>query len=213
MRLTHRFILVLFFASVGLGICWPATATAEWYVAGQVGPTFADKLANIEGTGPLSGLAPVASDWDLKNSVAYGAKLGYFGGHSWLGLEGEVFNTTPHIKQIGDVPGTHLRVTTFALNFIARYPGVTFQPYAGIGFGVLFSHLSESATTRSDSDTATGLNLLAGLRFFVTPYVSMFTEYKYLQSTLLFSDAFGSSGGFLGDYRAQHLMFGVAYHF
>jgi opacity protein-like surface antigen len=191
----------------------PQSVGAEWYVAGMVGPTFADKLGNIGGTGPLSTLAPAAPDWDLKNSIAYGAKLGHFGGHGWFGLEGEVFNTTPHIKQIGDVPGTHLRVTTLALNFIARYPGLTFQPYAGIGFGLLFSHLSESLTKRSDSDTSTAMNLLAGLRFFVTPYVSMFTEYKYQASTLIFDNAFGSNGGFIGDYRAQHLMLGMGYHF
>src|SRR5919201_2834399 len=129
-------------------------AHAEWYVAGQVGPTFADALKNIGGTGSLATLTPVAPNWDLKNSLAYGAKLGYFGGNGWFGLEGEVFNTTPHIKQIDDVPGTHLRVTTLALNFIGRYPGVTFQPYAGIGFGLLFAHLSDSATQQSDSDTA-----------------------------------------------------------
>jgi opacity protein-like surface antigen len=194
-------------------LCTAQLAQGEWYVAGQVGPTFADKPADIGGTGSLSTLAPVAPNWDLKNSIAYGAKLGYFGGHGWIGLEGEIFNSTPHIKQIGDVPGSHLRVTTLALNFIARYPGVTIQPYAGIGFGMLFTRLSESPTKRSDSDTATGLNLLAGVRFFVTPYVSMFTEYKYQQASLLFDQAFGANGGFLGDYRAQHLMFGVAYHF
>ena len=195
--------------SVVIAILWTSNVVhGEWYVAGQVGPTFADKLANIE----LTDFSNRPPDLDLKNSIAYGAKLGYFGGHGWFGLEGEIFNTTPHIKQDID-PGIHLRVTTLALNFIARYPGATFQPYAGIGFGLMFAHLSESPTTRSDSDTGTGLNLLAGLRMFVTPYISMFTEYKYVQSSLLFSDALGPNGGFVGDYRAQHLMLGLAYHF
>jgi opacity protein-like surface antigen len=209
MRPTRQFALVLCFASVGLGICCPATATAEWYVAGQVGPTFADRLSNIE----LTRFSDRLPDFDLKNSLAYGAKLGYFGQHGWFGLEGEVFNTTPHIKSLGPDPGIHLRVTTLALNFIARYPGLTFQPYAGIGFGLLFSRLGQAPGIQSDSDVSSGLNLLAGLRFFVTPYVSMFTEYKYQQATLVFDNAFPGAGGFIGDYRAQHLMFGVAYHF
>jgi opacity protein-like surface antigen len=188
---------------------WPQTVTAEWYVAGMVGPTFADKLGNIEGTV----FQLNAHDFDLKNSLAYGAKLGYFGQNGWFGLEGEIFNTTPHIKSIGPDSGIHLRVTTLALNFIGRYPGVTFQPYAGIGFGFLFSRLGQAPGIQSDSDVSNALNLLAGLRFFVTPYVSMFTEYKFQQATMIFDSALGANGGFIGDYRVQHVMFGVGYHF
>ena len=43
-------------------------AQAEYYVAGQVGVTFADRLKNIEGTGSL--LNQRAPDFDLKNSVS-----------------------------------------------------------------------------------------------------------------------------------------------
>jgi opacity protein-like surface antigen len=205
------FCLLLCMLSIqaGLAVFWPQTAAAEWYVAGQVGPTFADKLADIEGTRFLLN----APDFDLKNSIAYGAKLGYFGQHGWFGLEGEVFNTTPHIKSLGPDPGIHLRVTTLALNFIARYPCLRVQPYAGIGFGLLFSRLDRAPGTQSDSDVSSGMNLLTGIRFFVSPYVSMFTEYKYQQATFVFDNAFGANGGFLGDYRAQHLMVGMAYHF
>jgi opacity protein-like surface antigen len=55
--------------------------------------------------------------------------------------------------------------------------------------------------------------LLAGLRAFVTPYVAVFTEYKYTRGVLTFSEAFGSTGGFSGDYHAQQVVFGVSYHF
>ena len=53
-------------------------AQAEYYVAGQIGVNFADRLKNIEGTGSL--LNQRAPDFDLKNSVSYGGKLGYFPG-------------------------------------------------------------------------------------------------------------------------------------
>jgi opacity protein-like surface antigen len=64
----------------------------------------------------------------------------------------------------------------------------------------------------------TGLNLIAGTRFFITPYMALFTEYKYTRATLEFDKAFvdktfGPVGGFIGDYRAQHVVFGVSYHF
>jgi opacity protein-like surface antigen len=49
-------------------------------------------------------------------------KLGYFhpGRLSWLGLEIEGFNTTPHLEQQGASPGSYLRVATLAFNVIAR---------------------------------------------------------------------------------------------
>ena len=184
---------------------------AEWYAAGQIGVNFADRLTNIEGTGSLASLR--APDFDLKNAVVYGGKLGYFPGNGPMGLELDVFNSQPNIKNLDDIPGIHMRVTNVGINLLLRYPGQTFQPYVGIGGAALIARISESATTRSDSDVGFGVNLLAGIRAFVTPYVAVFTEYKYTQGTLTFNDAFGAVGGFSGDYRAQHVVVGVSYHF
>jgi opacity protein-like surface antigen len=128
-------------------------------------------------------------------------------------MEVDAFNTTPHIKNLGDIPGIHMRVTTVALNFIARYPGLSVQPYAGVGAGLLIARIDNSATTQSSSDVTGGLNVIAGVRFFLTPYVAAFTEYKYTNATLHFNNAFGSVGGFSGDYTAQHLVVGLSYHF
>jgi opacity protein-like surface antigen len=188
----------------------PTPVSAEWYVAGDMGVNFADRLTGISGTGDLTGRQ--APDFDLKNSISYGAKLGYFPEHSWFGIEGEVLQTTPHIKSLDDVPGIHLRMTTVGVNLLARYPGRTFQPYVGGGVGPVIAHLSDSATTQSNTDVAGGWNVLAGLRAFVTPYVAVFTEYKYTGTTLRFDQAFGT-GGFEGVYRAQHVLVGVSYHF
>jgi opacity protein-like surface antigen len=189
-------------------------ASAEWYVAGQFGANFADRLTDVAGTNGLVGAR--APDFDLKNSFTYGGKVGYFPGNGWVGVELDAFHTTPHIKNLDDVPGIHMRVTSAGLNFIARYPGVTFQPYAGVGAAAIIAHISNSPTTRSDSEVTGGLNLLAGIRAFVTPYVAVFTEYKLTQATLRFDQAFsgfGTAGGFMGDYRAQQLVVGVSYHF
>lgn len=185
---------------------------AEWYVAGDVGVNFADRLTGISGTGDLTGVEPRSPNFDLKNSVSYGAKLGYFRDHSWFGIEGEVLQTTPHIKNLDEDPGIHLRVTTIGVNLLARYPGRTFQPYVGVGVGTVIAHLSDTATVRSDTDVTGGWNVLAGLRAFVTPYVAVFTEYKHTGATLRFDQAFGT-GGFEGIYRAQHVLVGLSYHF
>ena len=205
--------------AAGLFVAWPLIGTfgmpspapAEWYVAGDVGVNFADRLTGISGTNGLAGLQ--APDFDLKNSVSYGAKLGYFPQHSWVGIEGEVLQTTPHIKNLDDIPGIHLRVTTVGVNILARYPGRTFQPYAGAGVGVVIARLSESATTQSNTDVTRGWNVLAGLRAFVTPHVAIFSEYKYTRATLRFDQAFGTVEGFEGGYRAQHVLVGLSYHF
>jgi len=189
----------------------PSPVSAERYVAGDIGVNFADRLTDISGTNGLTGFQ--APDFDLKNSVSYGAKLGYFPERSWVGIEGEVLQTTPHIKNLDDVPGIHLRVTTVGVNVLARYPGRTFQPYAGAGVGLVIAHLSDSATTQSNTDVTRGWNVLAGLRAFVTPYVAIFTEYKYTGATLRFDQAFGTAGGFEGGYKAQHVLVGLSYHF
>jgi len=187
------------------------SASAETYVAGTVGINFADQLTDISGTNANAGLQ--APDFDLKNSAIYGAKLGYFHEHSWFGVEGEVLHTTPNIKNLDDIPGIHLSLTTVGVNLLARYPGRTVQPYAGVGVGTVIAHISDSATTHSDTSVNGGWNLLAGLRAFVTPYVAVFTEYKYTGATLRFDDPFVAGGGFEGDYRAQYVLVGLSYHF
>ena len=178
---------------------------------------FADRLTNVQGAGNLTGLQ--APDFDLKNALVYGGKIGYFGGNGPIGLELDAFNSQPNIKGFVNsstgvyIPGVHLGVTNVGINFIVRYPGQTFQPYVGIGGAALIGRIGDSATTRSDTDVGFGVNLLAGLRAFVTPYVAVFTEYKYTRGNFTFNDAFGSGSGFSGDYRAQHVVFGISYHF
>jgi opacity protein-like surface antigen len=205
----RRFFLSLLLLTVLSLFAIPARA--EWYVAGNVGANFADRITGISGTGDLTGQQP--RDFDLKNSVSYGAKLGYFRDHSWFGIEGEVLQTTPHIKNLDDDPGIHLRVTTVGVNLLARYPGRTFQPYVGVGVGTVIAHLSDTATVQSDTSIAGGWNMLTGLRAFVTPYVAIFTEYKYTGATLRFDQASAGTGGFEGVYRAQHVLVGLSYHF
>lgn len=189
----------------------PGPISAEWYVAGDVGPNFADRLTGVSGTNGLTGLH--APDFDLKNSISYGAKLGYFPEHGWIGMEGEVLQTTPHIKNLGDIPGIHLRLTTVGINLIARHPGRTFQPYAGVGVGLVIARIGDSTTTQSNTEVVSGWNALVGLRAFVTPSVAVFTEYKYTAAALRFDEAFGATGGFEGTYRAQHVLVGLSYHF
>ncbi|HET9845160.1 MAG TPA: hypothetical protein VFQ02_05390, partial [Nitrospira sp.] len=118
---------------------------AEMYVAGQAGVTLPQSLSNVEVSDPSICLpsGSTFSNLDLQKSVMYGAKLGYyFESLKWLGVETEVFNTTPHVKQqpiavtIPGSPsftinpaGSYLRVLTWApINLVVRYQMGKFEP-------------------------------------------------------------------------------------
>jgi opacity protein-like surface antigen len=153
----------------------------------------------------------------------YGAKLGYyFDSLKWLGVETEVFNATPHLKQqnltiggvdLGTVSGTHARVLTWApMNIVVRYQAGAFEPYAGVGLGVFFSRFSDS--TGSSSSTDVGLNTQLGLRYRVTTNLALLGEWKYNRANLSHSNFLGATGlDVSADYSAHNLVFGVGYHF
>src|SRR6185437_8644616 len=88
----------------------------EFYVAGFGGFTLGHSFGNVEGRGTLA--TQNIDSFDLANSVIYGMKAGYFlpGRLNWLGFEVEGFNTTPHLEQNANFPGSYLRVTTLAFN-------------------------------------------------------------------------------------------------
>ena len=189
-------------------------AHAEMYVAGQIGYTSPGDLSGVQGTGAISGLS--LSDLKLHDSIVYGAKVGYYlPSVNWLGIETEMFNTTPHVKQqpitvLGatvPVPGFNLNVFTWAINAMVRYPGKQFQPYAGVGLGVFFAEAKFQGT--SDKDVAPGLNALAGVRYFATDHIALFAEYKYNRAAFELPDAIGIKA----DYSANHFVGGVSYHF
>ena len=189
----------------------PLESKAEWYAAAQLGVNFADPIRNVRGSGSLAGLE--APNFNLKTSPAVGGKVGLFPNHGILGIELDVSHSTPHIKNLDDIPGIHLSVTNIGPSVLLRYPGLTWQPYLGAGPALLVAHLGRSATTESDTQVSLGANVLVGIRAFVTPKVALFTEYKYTDSTFRFGGAFGPVGGFDGTYRAHQLFMGLSYHF
>lgn len=209
----------------------------ELYVAGFGGYTIGHGFDDVEGTGPLSGIT--LGDIDLKNSGVYGAKIGYFMPRrlNWLGLEMEAFNTTPHLKETAFTTGAHLRVTTLAFNAIARakmmcerhddhdrrgrpttdrdygdHDFCRLQPYAGVGLGVFFARASDATGSASDNGVP-GLNVLAGVRYFVTERMAVFGEYKYNRATFEFDNVGATAAGLKGDYSASHIVGGLSLHF
>lgn len=193
-------------------------ANAEGYVAFQLGATIPGDLSDITGTGAFSGVK--ISDLELTTSFLYGGKIGYyFPSPQWLGVETEVYTSKPDFAAqtvtvtgpgarrsvpLPEIDGS--RVTTWAFNLLARYPGESFQPYAGVGLGIFFIE---------DADTAPGLNVLVGGRFFVTRNFALFGEYKYnrVSSETTVTVPGVGSGAFEFDASTHNLTFGIGYHF
>jgi len=200
-----------------------STAHAEWYVAGQLGANVPNRLTETKGTGSLAGSTYTSQNMQV--SLAYGAKVGYFFERAkWLGIETEAYNSTPNIKpqavgvsQPGGTAyptsaGQNLRVTTWATNLIARYPGETFQPYVGAGVGVFFANMSNSMGSAASNWTP-GLNALAGMRAFLTEKVALFGEYKYNYADFQFDNVFNQKRGISARYSANIIVGGLSYHF
>jgi len=190
-------------------------AEVEFYLAGQGGVNVPQDLHNIRGTGPLSGVT--SSELNLRNQIAYGIKAGYYFLISGSGSASKrSFITATRISSGsaspqtgrswgGTISCTGLAVNTWALNALVRYPGRRFQPYAGIGAVLNYALLR---TAPRETTFFAGLNAVADIRVFVSRRVALFTEYKYNQATIDFSDQ-----NIKADYRTNYFMGGLSYHF
>jgi hypothetical protein len=208
---------------------WHGLAHGESYIAGQLGLTVPHALSDVEPYTP--NVTRSSTDLQLKKAPMYGAKLGHFfepkgkrwmpdlfNGKSWLGVEMEAFNTTPHIEPQSqtiapsgslpgftqDVEGQSLRVFTWAMNVIARYPGEKWQPYAGIGLGVFFAHTNNKLFGESQSSTQPGLNTQIGIRYIVTKQLSAFGEWKFNHARFDFEPG-SALAGMRASYNVHHL--------
>lgn len=215
---------------------------AETYIAGQFGVTlpsvlpssFDNGLTNAELTGIFSPGSTI-SDQSLQKSILYGGKVGhYFRAVPWLGIEAEVYHTTPHIKQqvttfsgpsgpIGSVelPGLHFRVLTVApFNVMFRLPKARLQPYIGVGPGIFLARIEDPALTSGNTQSSTGfgLNAQVGMRYYITRQVALFGEGKFNYNFTKFSFDETPAGafnlfGFDANYRIFHAVFGLSFHF
>jgi hypothetical protein len=193
-------------------------AHGEWYVVGQTGVILPGSLSNATVSSPtLAGGVSEArvADIDLeKGSPFFGAKAGYFfPKREWFGLETEAFTSQLNITQqtvVGGVPGkvfadtmpgSHLHLTTWAMNAIVRGPSLVaeLEPYGGIGPALFFA-------TSGVTNVSLGVNLIAGARYFVAPQVALFGEFKYDRATI-------RTQNIEGEYSAQIFVFGISVHF
>ena len=104
-----------------------------------------------------------------------------------------------------------IRTITTALNLILRYSYKSIQPYIGVGLAYVNAKVSDEGF--SVSDDSPGLNLLAGLKGFLTNNLAVFGEVKYTYTSFQFEDAGVVGSGIKGIYSAPAVVAGVAWHF
>ena len=106
-----------------------------------------------------------------------------------------------------EIQSSDVEITAVTINALYRFrllvdpehPRGRLQPYVGIGVGAFIARL---ATTTSpfdvnkdidDTDVRAGVQALAGMRWLITRNISLFAEYKFVQ-TQTFSFKFKESG-------------------
>jgi opacity protein-like surface antigen len=190
---------------------------------------------------------------ELNTSVVFGGKVGFFfepavlGGN--FGLELEAYHFRPDIDTQTvsfSVPGfegettfraTDLHITAIALNGLYRlalaasadFPRGRLQPYLGVGLAAFIARLEtrttllDANTDFGDTDVKPGAQVMAGAKFFITPHVALFGEYKFVHTAefefALISEP-GRSGGFgtveiakrAFNLSTHMLQAGIAYH-
>jgi hypothetical protein len=70
-----------------------------------------------------------------------------------------------------------------------------------------------SDETFSVSDSAPGLNLVVGVKGFLTKNFALFGEFKYTYTSLQFEDVGIVGPGIKGEYSAPAVVAGIAWHF
>lgn len=207
----------------------PSAGMGEFYVGGQLGAQVANAFGDVATTDGPPGIN--LTDLDLKHSVLFGAKAGYFlPQFPYLGIEVRASHAKPNLEpQVslvgGPVPGIavfermSLRVMTVAVNLIVRAQLQELEPYAGMGLGIFFAQLKDPTGASQSDNGVPGFSALAGYRYFVTKdrRMAFGVEYTYERARLSFDNvlnpSLGIGTGISGDYEAHAVIGGLSYHF
>ncbi len=215
-------------------------AYPEAYIGAQIGTSVAgNSLKNVE----LTDFSPAGSmtDRQLSRSILLGGKVGYYFPQArWFGIETEFFYTTPNIKQQntrvtvppgailrdfgpvvggtteGVLTGDNFRVMTWVpVNLMFRYHKTRLQPYIGAGPGVFFARVKTTTTgfEGTQNSTRIGLNVKAGLEYFITRNLSAFGEWRYNRTSFSFDPNSNGGFGFDASYRVHFISTGLNFHF
>ena len=204
--------------TIGSVLLIPGIGQAEVYFGAMGGVGIPNAFSDVTSKGQFPDMP--LPNVDLGNAAMGGAKMGaYLPGYDWVGFETEGYFTSPEFSTVppqgAQKVDSNLQVATWGFNALLRYPGERFQPYLGVGLGLFFVNIDTDLPGPSLSQNwVPGLNLLGGVRGFVTDSIAVFFEYKYNSATFdLQNRVFNLNFGFEGTYTTNILAGGISYHF
>jgi opacity protein-like surface antigen len=164
-----------------------------------------------EGNVRATGEADVAADFTV------GGRFGHwFKRLPWLGiaLDGSFFQ--PEVESLLTIDTVHdLDLTIGSLSgllMVRPFATTPLQPYVGVGPGVFFTHLDVESF--SETDTAVGLDVRAGLKWHCLPPFSLFAEYRYTRVEAEFRDTFRNIPTTVeATLEHHHVLVGMAFRF
>ena len=194
------------------------------YFSVMSGASLPGSYTNVENVGGSFEPGTTADDLDLENSLLYGAKAGIYSKSGILGLETEVFSANhdinsqtrtfyePTFGPFQQTQNGEARVTTWALNVVARIPiNDNLTAHVAAGPAMFFSKLS-LANEQSQSKSQAGLNTQLGLSYILSRQLSVFGEWKFNHARIKYPSK-GTTEGFEADYNPHAVVVGLSYTF
>ncbi|MBN1470249.1 MAG: porin family protein [Syntrophaceae bacterium] len=176
MKKTAGYLLTFAFAIVfALCPCQSASAEVGLYIGGWGGYTISPDVSGDDGYHYDD------YDWDVKNTSAWGIKVGYTNPFfKFLALEAEYSYLNPKIEDSSYADGD-IKISNLMFNVIGKYPLGIVKPYFGVGLG--FSYADQSLEDIEGIDkgdyTSYAWQIMTGAEFYLTSEIAVDVGYRY----------------------------------
>jgi opacity protein-like surface antigen len=188
---------------IGFVLLSVSTVKAEdspYYIKAEAGPAF---LQDIHVRMHLAGV----SNNDLKAKT--GARVDLIGGYNFNDYLAGELDIAMVRNELVDIGHTIYYQVPVMANVVGKYPMGKWQPYAGVGLGLVASIPDNHGQGSDDVDEVFGTQAMAGIKYQFTRDVSLDLGYKFLYT----ATAQPAPHITLGPGYTHSLLLGIAYRF